>query len=56
MNDSLGKGPFLDLTEIVLSNEASSKTFEGEDRIEDLFDELDDNLWEFRISTSGLDE
>ena len=31
VNDSLGKGPFLYLTEIVLSNEASSKTFEGEE-------------------------
>ena len=56
VNDSLGNGPFIDLTEIQISTTESSDPYvsiTGTDAIERLFVEGDENLWQFDVSSAG---
>jgi hypothetical protein len=50
MHEGMGTGPYHHLSELIVIKGDQTRTFSGTDEIRELFERVEGNVWEFRIS------
>lgn len=50
VNDSMGTGPYHNLSLLMVTKADETRTFSGADEIRELFQRVEGNVWEFRIT------